>query len=179
MSKILVLVGSVRKNGNTQLLANAFKNGAEKHNTVEVLSVDDYNINPCVGCEYCSKSEGNVCAQNDDMKIIYEKLKNCDTLVIASPVYFYGVSAQLKALIDRLHTPMRNTFTVKNMALLLVAGASLPQVFDSILVQYKLVCDFFNLNDLGKVLVSNVREKGAIKDNPSLNEAYNLGLNIS
>lgn len=179
MNKILILVGSVRKNGNTELLANAFKQGAEKHNFVEIISVADCKINPCVGCEYCQKSEGNVCAQNDDMKIIYEKLKECDTLVIASPVYFYGISAQLKALIDRLHTPMRNTFSVKNMALLLVAGASLPQVFDSILVQYNLVLSYFKLNDLGKVLVTDVRQKGAIKDNKALLDAYNLGLSIN
>jgi multimeric flavodoxin WrbA len=179
MSKILILVGSVRKNGNTELLANAFKQGAEKHNSVEIISVADYKINPCVGCEYCQNSDGNVCVQNDDMKIIYEKLKECDTLVIASPVYFYGISAQLKALIDRLHTPMRNTFSVKNMALLLVAGASLPQVFDSILVQYNLVLSYFKLNDLGKVLVTDVRQKGAIKDNKALLEAYNLGMSIN
>ena len=113
------------------------------------------------------------------MKIIYEKLKECDTLVIASPVYFYGISAQLKALIDRLHTPMRNTFSVKNMALLLVAGASLPQVFDSLLVQYNLVLSYFKLNDLGKVLVTDVRQKGAIKDNKALLDAYNLGMSIN
>ena len=55
--------------------------------------------------------------------MIYEKLRRADVLVIASPVYFYGISAELKAIIDRLHTPMRNTFAVRRLALLLVGAA--------------------------------------------------------
>ena len=79
MSKILILVGSVRKNGNTELLANAFKQGAEKHNSVEIISVADYKINPCVGCEYCQNSDGNVCVQNDDrLKRHFCQLNPCD-----------------------------------------------------------------------------------------------------
>ncbi len=59
--------------------------------------------------------EGNKCFQNDDMDGIYEKLKVADMVVVASPVYFYGISAELKAVIDRLHTPMRNEFQSKNL----------------------------------------------------------------
>ena len=100
LSKIIVLTGSVRKGGNTELLAQAFAEGAKKNNEVEIISVADVKVNPCIGCDRCFTSEGNVCVQHDDMAGIYEKLKTSDMLVIASPVYFYGISAQLKAIID-------------------------------------------------------------------------------
>ena len=106
MSNIVVLSGSVRKGGNTELLVQAFVDGANKNNSVEVISVADYKVNPCIGCNTCFDREGHGCFQKDDMTKVYEKLKMADVLVIASPVYFYGVSAQLKVLIDRLHTPM-------------------------------------------------------------------------
>ena len=96
-------------------------------------------------------------------------------LVIASPVYFYGLSAQLKAVIDRLHTPMRNTFPIRKLALLLVGGAELPELFDSILVQYRLALNFFHLEDAGQVLVRGVRDRNDIQGNPALDEARALG----
>lgn len=131
MSNIIVLSGSVRKGGNTELLVQAFVDGAKKNNNVEVISVADYKVNPCIGCNTCFDREGHECFQKDDMTKVYEKLKMADVLVIASPVYFYGVSAQLKALIDRLHTPMRNEFKIKKLALILVGAAALPELFDA------------------------------------------------
>ena len=108
----------------------------------------------------------------------YEKMSHADLLVIASPVYFYGVSAQLKAVIDRFHNPIRDTFHIKKMALLLVGAASLPELFDAILTEYNLCLKFFNIEDAGKVLVRGVKEKGDINNTDALNEAYILGLSI-
>ena len=142
MSNIVILVGSMRKNGNTDLLAQAFAEGARENNFVEIVSVADYKVNPCIGCNSCFIKEGNKCFQNDDMDGIYEKLKVADMVVVASPVYFYGISAELKAVIDRLHTPMRNEFSIKKLALLLVGAAELPELFDAIKLQYQLVLKF-------------------------------------
>ena len=99
-----------------------------------------------------------------------------DVIVVASPVYFYGVSAQLKAIIDRLHTPMRNDFKVKKLALILVGAAVLPELFDSIKIQYQLVLNFFKLEDAGMVLVRGAKDKGDVRNTDGLNEAYRLGL---
>ena len=112
------------------------------------------------------------------MSVIYEKLRTADIVVIASPVYFYGISAELKAIIDRLHTPMRNEFQIKKLALLLVGAASLPNLFDAIKLQYQLVLEFFHLEDAGMILVRGVKDKGDIKGNEALREAYKLGLSI-
>ena len=178
MSKIIVLVGSMRKDGNTDLLVQAFTEGASKNNDVEIVSVADYQVNPCIGCNSCFSREENKCFQDDDMSKIYEKLRTADIVVIASPVYFYGISAQLKAIIDRLHTPMRNEFPIKKLALLLVGAASLPNLFDAIKLQYQLVLDFFHLENIGMVLVRGVKDTGDIEGNKALKEAFELGLSI-
>ena len=175
---ILIISGSPRKGGNTELLAEAFAKGAAKHHHVEIVSVRDYKVNPCLGCNACFKSDANTCAQKDDMTVIYEKMSQADMLVIASPVYFYSISAQLKAVIDRFHNPIRDTFHIKKMAILLVGAASLPELFDAILTEYNLCLKFFDIEDAGKVLVRGVKDKGDINNTDALNEAYTLGLSI-
>ena len=172
---ILILSGSPRKGGNTDLLVEAFAKGASQKHHVEVVSVHDYKVNPCMGCNACFKNEANACVQNDDMSLIYEKMSRADMLVIASPVYFYGLSAQLKAVIDRFHNPIRDTFRLKKMVLLLVGAATLPELFDSILAQYRLCLNFFKLEDAGHVLVRGVKDKGDIKNTDALHKAFHLG----
>ena len=175
---ILILAGSPRKGGNTDLLVEAFVKGASQKHYVEVVSVHDYKVNPCMGCNACFKSESNSCVQKDDMPLIYEKMAVADMLVIASPVYFYGLSAQLKAIIDRFHNPIRDTYHIKKTALLLVGAASLPELFDGILAQYRLCLNFFKLEDAGRVLVRGVKDKGDIQNTEAIQKANELGLNI-
>ena len=83
-----------------------------------------------------------------------------------------------KALIDRLHTPMRNEFKIKKLALILVGAAVLPELFDSIKVQYQLVLNFFKLEDAGMVLVRGAKDIGDVKNTEGLAEAYELGRRI-
>ena len=175
---ILILSGSPRRGGNTELLVEAFVKGASQKHHVEVVSVHDYKVNPCMGCNACFKSESNSCVQKDDMPLIYEKMAVADMLVIASPVYFYGLSAQLKAVIDRFHNPIRDTYHIKKTALLLVGAASLPELFDGILAQYRLCLNVFNLEDAGRVLVRGVKDKGDIQNTEAIQKANELGLNI-
>ena len=198
---ILILSGSPRKGGNTELLVDAFAKGASAQHHMEIVSVRDYKVNPCLGCNACanerhesllsdgrvqpSVAEGNaciknngICVQKDDMAAIYEKMSQADMLVIASPVYFYGISAQLKAVIDRFHNPIRNSFHIKKMALLLVGAAMLPELFDAILTEYNLCLKFFGIEDAGKVLVRGVKDKGDIKETHFLEDAYQLGTSI-
>jgi multimeric flavodoxin WrbA len=178
MRKILILAGSPRKGGNTDRLVEAFVKGAGDGNEVEIISVADYKVNPCIGCNSCFTREENRCFQDDDMTKIYAKLGEADTVIIASPVYFYGISAQLKAIVDRLHTPMRNGFNIKRLGLILVGAAELPELFDAIITQYRLVLNFFKLEDAGMVLVRGAREKGDIKKE-DLNNAFNLGKSLT
>ena len=174
---ILILSGSPRKGGNTELLAEAFAKGASAQHHVEIVFVRDYKVNPCLGCNACFKTNG-ICAQKDDMAMIYEKMNKADMLVIASPVYFYSISAQLKAVIDRFHNPIRDTFHIKRMALLLVGAATLPELFDAILTEYNLCLKFFSIEDAGNVLVRGVKDKGDIMGTSFLEDAYQLGTSI-
>ena len=198
---ILILSGSPRKGGNTEMLVDAFARGASQHHHVEIVYVRDVKVSPCLGCNACFKTNGRssesypssledgrvvtdegeangICAQKDDMSAIYEKMSQADMLVIASPVYFYGISAQLKAVIDRFHNPIRDSFHIKKMALLLVGAATLPELFDAILTEYNLCLNFFNIEDAGKVLVRGVKDKGDIKGTRFLDDAYQLGTSI-
>ena len=178
MSRVVVLVGSARKNGNTEILAKSFADGAKEHNDVEIIPVAEYAINPCIGCNSCRKKAGNKCFQNDDMGIIYDKLQHADILVIASPVYFYGISAQLKALVDRLHNPVRKSFPITKLGLILVGADVLPELFDSIIVQYELILKYFGLHDIGKVLVRGAEAKGDVYKTEGVREAFELGKSL-
>ena len=178
MSRVLVLCGSERKNGNTELLVQAFFEAAAKKHEVEVISVADVRVNLCTVCNACQVRTDHSCVQEDDMTLIYEKLMKAEIVIIASPVYFYGINARLKAIVDRLHTPMRERFAVKKLGLILVGAAVLPHLFDPILLQYQMILDFFHLEDAGKVLVRGVRDKGDVRDTDAPSLAYALGLSI-
>lgn len=176
--KIIVLSGSPRNGGNTDLLVESFVKGASSRHDVEVVTVREKRIHPCTGCNGCFLRQDHRCVQQDDMQELYDKLAKCDVLAAASPVYFYGVSAQLKAVIDRLHTPLRETFSIQKLALLLVGASTLPAVFDSIKVQYQLILDYFHLENAGMVVASGVKEKGDILNHPALEEGFRLGATI-
>ena len=99
--KVLILSGSPRKGGNSDLLCDEFMRGAaEAGNDVEKIRVAEKKIGFCSACYYCRQSEG-ICAKKDDMADILQKMIDADVIVLASPVYFYSIDAQMKALIDR------------------------------------------------------------------------------
>jgi len=102
---VLGLQGSPRKKGNTNYLLKTFMNEAEKSGArTHVIEVAEKNIIPCIGCGVCEK-KGHCITQDDDMTLkIYPLLREADVIVAASPIYFYNVTAQFKALIDRSQT---------------------------------------------------------------------------
>lgn len=170
MKKVLILNGSARKGGNTDLLIEAFEKGI-KDADAEMIRVSDFKVPPCDGCNACLHNDSGRCVKHDDMMFFWEKLSKTDVLVIASPVYFYGISATLKAVIDRLHAPARNDLPIKKTALLLVGASSRENVFDATILQYKCIVDFFGLENIGEVCVGKVKEIGDIKDHPLLSVA--------
>lgn len=179
MSKIAVLIGSPRRGGNTDMLAKAFIDGIDKQkNSVEIISVADVKVGGCTGCNACYASNSNKCIQKDDMQNIYDKLADAQTIVIATPIYFYGVSSQLKGIIDRLHNPIRNTFSVKKLVLLMVCADTEPSVFDSVTAMFQAVLSYFSLQNGGIITCCGVKDKGDIEGKPALNEAFELAKTI-
>ena len=99
--KVLILSGSPRKGGNSDLLCDEFMRGAqEAGNEVEKIRVVSKKIAPCSACYFCRSHHGE-CAHKDDMAEVLQKMIDADVIVLSSPVYFYSIDAQLKAVIDR------------------------------------------------------------------------------
>jgi len=179
MKNIVVIVGSPRKNGNTELLADAFITGARgAGNIVEKLTIIGKKIGGCIGCNACCRDAEHRCVQHDDMEEYYRLLSAADIIVIATPIYFYGVSSQLKCLIDRLHNPIRSSFKVKKLGLLAVCADEKESVFDSVITMYRSVLSYFSLVDIGIITVYGVVEKGDITGNPKLMVAEEMGRGV-
>ncbi len=103
MKNVLIISGSPRKKGNSQRLCEEFKKGAEdKGNSVELIRLAEKKIGFCKACDVCMKNNGT-CVQKDDMAEVLESFKKADVLVLATPVYFYGICAQMKTFIDRTY----------------------------------------------------------------------------
>lgn len=175
MTKVLILNGSARKGGNTDALVENFSRGAAKNCNVETLRVSDFNVRPCKGCNACKVSDSGRCVVHDDMMFFWEKLSKTDVLIIASPVYFYGISATLKAVVDRLHAPARSELPLKKVGLLLAAASSDPTVFDPIIMQYEKILSYFKLQNAGVVCVGGVEKPGDAIGNTMLVEATKMG----
>lgn len=176
--KIVVFTGSPRKNGNTDLLAEAFIDGAEESgNEVTRFDVARMEIHGCKDCKYCFKNDGK-CRQDDDMQKIYPSLRECDVLVFASPIYWFDISAQIKSAIDRMFCAVGKPFPIKESALLLVCGDSNLAVADGAIKTYQLIADYLKWKDLGIVLQGGANDKGEIAGKEGLEKARELGETI-
>ncbi len=102
MYKILGIVGSPRKNGNTDILVDNVLLGVDKNNfTTDKIYLCDMNFKGCIACEGCAKT--NKCIIKDDMEQLYNKIDSADAIVLGSPTYFYNVSSLTKMFLDRLY----------------------------------------------------------------------------
>ena len=100
MVKVLGIAGSPRREGNTELLLREFLRGAGTSGLeTELIILSEVDISPCTSCDLCQ--EDGKCVIADDMQLMYQKLLEARYIVFASPIYFSGVSAQLKSFIDR------------------------------------------------------------------------------
>lgn len=177
--RVLVLKCSPRMNGNSDMLADAFIKGAKESGHVVVdLHIGRMRISPCVACGGCY-SKGSPCVINDDMQRVYPELFNADVVVIASPVYYFSFTAQYKAMLDRffaLEAVEDKKPKGIEVALLMTAGDTDEKVFNISVKEYKTVFEnWFGWRHVGKVLATEVYNKGDIKGNPKLDEAYRLG----
>ena len=136
--KILVLNGSPRPRGNTKQMTEAFRTGAlSAGHQVDVVDVCRLHINGCVACEYCHTKGKGACIQKDDMSQVYDLLKEAKMLVIASPIYYHGLSGQLKCVIDRFYSaayPIKPP-KLKKVAMILSSGD--PDMYDGALFSFE------------------------------------------
>lgn len=178
--RVLIISSSPRRGGNTDMLCDEFMRGAtEAGNETEKVFLRDKTIHYCTGCGACSV-DGKPCPQRDDAAEVVEKMVAADVIVLATPVYFYAMSAQMKTLIDRC-CGLYMQMTDKEFYFI-AAGAEgeeesekLGHVFDNLM-------GFLDCleNPLlkGKLLATGVWHVGDIKGNPAMSEAYDMGKNI-
>ena len=135
--KILVLNGSPRPNGNTAGMVNIFQRAAEEHgHQVKVFNVCKMNINGCLACEYCHGKGHGQCVQKDDMQEIYAELSDTEMLVLAAPIYYHGISGQLKCVIDRFYSALYPTAptTLKKVAMFLSSTCTMEPSFHTMAI---------------------------------------------
>lgn len=176
--KVLILSGSPRKGGNSDLLCDEFMRGAkEKGNEVEKIFIKDKQIGYCTACYYC-RDTGKGCAIKDDMAEILDKMLSADVIVMSSPIYFYSIDAQMKTVIDRTVAKWRDIKN-KEFYYIMTAAEDGNGVMDCTLECMRgLAACLDGSKEMGVIYGMGVYEAGAIKNTPYMEEAYNMGLNV-
>ena len=177
--KVLILSGSPRKGGNSDMLCNEFMRGAqEAGNEVEKIRVSEKKIGFCSACYYCVQS-GGICAKKDDMAEVLQKMIDADVIVLSSPVYFYSIDAQLKAVIDRTYALLA---TMHNKAFYLVSTCMSPDeswckvMLDSF--RTYLDCYDETVVEGGYVFGFETGAPGDVKKTDAMEKAYEMGKRI-
>ena len=176
--KVLVLSSSPRRGGNSDRLCDRFMAGAQQAgHEVEKIFLKDRRIGYCTGCGACYGGAGP-CPQKDDAAEIIEKMVAADVIVMATPVYFYTMSAQMKTLIDRccgLYTEMKN----KEFYFIVTAAEDDRKLMERTVDTFQGFLDCLeNPTIKGVVYGTGVWHVGEIKDKPTLREAYEMGKEI-
>lgn len=177
MKKVLIISSSPRIGGNSDILAERFQEGAKKSgNEVELIHLAEKKIGFCHGCYYCADHDGH-CCQKDDAEAIVDKMIAADVIVLATPTYFYSMSAQLKCLIDRSvmkYTRIQN----KDLYYLVTSWDSDPKHLDKVVEAirgFSIDC-LEGTKEKGVILAPGCNERGEAKASPAYNEAYEAGL---
>ncbi len=177
MKNILVISASPRKNGNSDMLCNHFIEGAQqgKHK-VEKIRLQEKKINYCLGCRVCSTTEE--CIQKDDMSEIIDKILLADIIVLATPVYFYSMSAQLKTMIDRT-LPCYTKMTNKEFYFFITAAEQGKQYLFSTIDSLRGFVDNLDNGSVKEVIMADdVNNMKDILNRKELALAYQYGLEV-
>lgn len=174
MKNVLILSSSPRRGGNSDMLCDEFMQGAlESGHKVEKVFLRDKTIHPCLGCGVCNQKKP--CPQKDDAAEVIDKMLAADVIVMATPVYFYAFSAQIKALIDRCcgpYTEMSN----KEFYFIATAAEDDETIMDRIVANFMGFLDCLeNPVIKGTLFCGGVWKVGEIKGNPALDKAREMG----
>ena len=173
--KVLIISSSPRKGGNSDLLCDEFMKGAlEAGNEVEKIVLKDKTVHPCTGCSVCSMY-GKPCPQKDDTAEIVEKMIAADVIVMATPVYFYTMSGQMKIMIDRCcarYTEISNKdfYFIATMAE--TEANRIERTFESL---RGFTDSLEGPREKGTIAAIGVWQKGEVNDKPYMQQAYEMG----
>ena len=176
--KILALIGSPRKGGNTDILVDRILEGSKSRgHTGEKLYLYKYRISPCVDCRNCKK--GNyLCPIKDGMQNIYSKMVAADLIIFGTPNYWYGPTGVMKLLVDRMRPFVASSKLRRKKWILVTPAAEGAGVCRPLVQMFRLSFDYLGMKFVGKILVKAF-EKGEIMENQKeLNRAYQLGMSL-
>lgn len=176
--KILVLSGSPRKGGNSELLCDQFIRGAtEAGHQTEKICLQDKRINYCTACDACQRN-GGTCVQKDDMAEILDKMISADVIVMATPVYFYTMNAQLKTLIDRTYARY-TAVSGKEFYFIMTAAVSNKDLLERTLESLRgFTACLTGAKEKGVIYGTGAWNKGDIKKSPAMGQAFDMGKNV-
>lgn len=176
--KVLILSGSPRKNGNSELLCKEFEKGAlESGHQVEMISLRDKKINYCTGCGSCNMK--HKCVLKDDMSGILDKMVEADAIVMATPVYFYTMDAQMKTLIDRT-VPRYTEITNKDFYYILSAADTNEKMLQRTVEGFRGFAEdcLDGAHEKGIIYGVNAWQIGEVVGTPAMKQAYEAGKNL-
>jgi len=157
-------------------MASAFaKSAREAGHEVTVKELSTLKVEPCLACTYCFTHDG-VCIQNDDMNSILTDLSQADMLVLASPVYWFDVSAQTKCFIDRMYAFAKKGFHIKSIAMLLNSGSD--GVYDAAKTQLNSICSYLKWENKGVISISGMVEKGSMLKSEKLEQVRDFAASL-
>lgn len=174
--KLLAIIGSPRPEGNTNyLVEQALGKAAELRAQTEKIMLGQHRVNPCLGHENCASFD--FCQQTDDAGWILDKFYEADGVILATPVYWYNVSAEMKTFIDRNYFPYKHDRKAKAKAVGIIVVAEMEGIEDTLHTLQQFVDDRFNMGQDRRFIVTGYADMpGEVRDNPSLvNEARELG----
>lgn len=175
---VVILSSSPRRNGNSDLLCDQFASGVlEAGHHVEKIFLHDKMINYCTGCGTCFLG-GKSCPQRDDMHEILEKMIAANVIVLATPVYFYTMAAQMKTLIDRTCARYREIENKAFYFIITAADTSKPAMERTIEGFRGFTSCLTGAQEMGIVYGTGAWNKGEIKGQPAMEEAYQLGKSV-
>ena len=175
--KILVLTGSPRKNGNSATLGESFIKGAEEAgHHIERFDAAFKEVHPCVACNHCGMN--GPCVFNDDFNFVREHIVDADAVVFATPMYYFGISAQLKAVIDRFYAINGQIHRPKKAVLLMTYANTAASEAKPIVSHYETLLNYLGWTDAGRVIASGVWPVGAVVGTKYPRQAYELGKKI-
>jgi len=176
MSKnIVILAGSPRKVSSTDKLAAAFTEGAKSAgHIVTAFRVADMKIGGCLGCNHCFQDIG-VCVQKDEMQTILDAIRKADTLVLASPVYYFGVTSQLKRVLDRTYALLKEGNSIKHAALLMTCGDNTDAAAEPSITMFRKICAYLKWQEVGIIVAPRIHDPQDIDGRPELEQSKQLG----
>lgn len=175
--KILVLTGSPRKNGNSNELAKRFMEGAsEAGHDVFRFDAAQSDVHPCIACNSCGMD--GPCVFHDDFEKVREHIIPADLVAFVTPLYYYGLSAQLKAVIDRFYAINGQIHVPKQAVLLMTFANSGLNNAHALETHYDALLDYLGWRDAGRVIAPGVWTAGSIKNTEYPDPAYKLGKSL-